>query len=373
MTSRVAVVGAGISGLGCARTLVNAGLKVTVFDKGRTPGGRLATKRVGSFAFDTGAQYFTARSEVFRTEVEGWLVAGACALWEGRFVHLAAEGGAVSAARSARRYVGAPSMSAFAAHLAEGLQVKTSHRVDSIEATSNATDGSFLLRGTVGPLGTTLGPSGSKTQRESPESTMEDFGMFDHVAVCLPSQQAAHLLATACPELATQCRRVALAPCFAVGFVVEGDALPAVSALPFDGGLVVDDASATRENSPLSWIARNSSKPGRPSGEQWMLHATPRWSEANLPMPPDKVAAALLDEFARLAKVAPFVPTVVCTHRWMLARAVVEPTLLASTSAGALVDEQGRLGVAGDWLTDGRVEGAYLSGLALAHRLLALP
>ena len=59
---RVAVVGAGISGLICARRLQEQGFQVTVFEKSRSSSGRAATRRVDlSLSFDHGAQYFTVR------------------------------------------------------------------------------------------------------------------------------------------------------------------------------------------------------------------------------------------------------------------------------------------------------------------------
>ena len=54
------VVGAGISGLACARALRSAGLPVRVLDRGRKPGGRMASRRLQGRPVDIGASYFTA-------------------------------------------------------------------------------------------------------------------------------------------------------------------------------------------------------------------------------------------------------------------------------------------------------------------------
>ena len=62
---RVAIIGAGMSGLACARRLVDAGLSPVVFDKGQGIGGRMATRRVDGLQFDHGAQYVTAQDSGF--------------------------------------------------------------------------------------------------------------------------------------------------------------------------------------------------------------------------------------------------------------------------------------------------------------------
>ena len=59
---RVVIVGAGLAGLMAGRTLAAAGHELVLVDKGRSPGGRLATRRIGAAALDHGAQFFTVRS-----------------------------------------------------------------------------------------------------------------------------------------------------------------------------------------------------------------------------------------------------------------------------------------------------------------------
>jgi renalase len=52
---KVAVIGAGISGLNCAARLMSLGYPVEVFDKGRGPGGRASRRREGGWRFQHGA------------------------------------------------------------------------------------------------------------------------------------------------------------------------------------------------------------------------------------------------------------------------------------------------------------------------------
>jgi predicted NAD/FAD-dependent oxidoreductase len=57
---RVAIIGAGLAGLAAAQQLItlNPQLEVTLFEKSRGPGGRVATRRRDDFTFDHGAQIF---------------------------------------------------------------------------------------------------------------------------------------------------------------------------------------------------------------------------------------------------------------------------------------------------------------------------
>jgi predicted NAD/FAD-dependent oxidoreductase len=81
MSQSVAIVGAGLSGLVVARELTAAGRPVTIVDKGRSVGGRLATRRIGDATLDHGAQFFTVRTEAFGQEVEQLMAEGLVYEW----------------------------------------------------------------------------------------------------------------------------------------------------------------------------------------------------------------------------------------------------------------------------------------------------
>ncbi|TPX46927.1 hypothetical protein SeLEV6574_g02935 [Synchytrium endobioticum] len=60
MKPAITVIGAGISGLAAAERLEVSQFTVTVFDKGRAPEGRCATRRIKNLLFDTGVQHISA-------------------------------------------------------------------------------------------------------------------------------------------------------------------------------------------------------------------------------------------------------------------------------------------------------------------------
>jgi photolyase PhrII len=353
---RVAVVGSGIAGLACARTLRDHGLSPVVFDKGRRPGGRCATResRERPYAvFDHGAQYFTARDPAFRRLVASWVHDGRVARWPGSYA--AVEGSRVlerQTSHDGARWVGVPSMVSLAEHVASDLDVRQGVRVGAVRARGaalelDADDGSPL-------------------------------GEYDVVVVTTPPEQAVPLVADS-PALAAAAARAELDPCWAVLAECTEPVEAPADALGFDGRV-------------LAWCARDSSKPGRPDGERWVLHATPEWSRSNLDRSRDEVGRELWDTFRRrierLDGTAPESATVQA-HLWRYARAStgaleagaspgdgVPPGGAASahTSHGgaALYDPSTGLVLAGDGVGGtSRIESAWLSGVAAAARVLA--
>lgn len=342
---RVAIVGGGLAGLTCARALVERGVDVVVFDKGRAAGGRLATRRVPPFAFDLGAQYFTVRGARFARLVHTWRSAGIAAPWTGRIASIAAPGDEPAPTAPLQRFVGTPGMSALARYLAREVDVRASTRVDRVE---RAADG-LRLFGTRGTVGTTLPPTAV--------SERAPLGTFDALVIAIPPGQARALLADASAALADVAAAATMEPCVALGVAFAPDAAP--SRVPFDG-LFVGRAG----EHALGWIARDSSKPGRPRAETWVAHASPRWSATSWGATNEELTARLVGELARIFGLGALAPIATTLQRWAFARPG------SSHDAGAWVDEDARIVMGGDWAAGGRVEGAVESGWALAERVL---
>lgn len=186
----VGVIGAGIAGLACAQRLQAAGLRVTVLEKSRGLGGRIATRRIDSaIAFDHGAQYFTVRDATFDAQVELWCAAGAAALWSGRIVSVN-QGLVEELPEPLHRYVGTPGMNAIAKSLAAGLNVQTNVAVRSV---SRSLDRWLLEDATSAPI-----------------------GPFDMLISTAPPQQTQLLLGHLSSKLAVPISQVTMAPCWAV-------------------------------------------------------------------------------------------------------------------------------------------------------------
>jgi predicted NAD/FAD-dependent oxidoreductase len=129
---KVGVVGAGIAGLACAQTLRNNGVDVTVLEKSRGIGGRVATRRIDSGAsFDHGAQYFTVTDAIFEKQVKLWCDLGVAGVWHGRIVSLQ-DGEFADLQEPRDRFIGVPTMNAIAQSLALDLDVRNDVTVQAV-------------------------------------------------------------------------------------------------------------------------------------------------------------------------------------------------------------------------------------------------
>jgi renalase len=115
------------------------------------------------------------------------------------------------------------------------------------------------------------------------------------------------------------------------------------------------------DSGPISWLARNTTKPGREGLDSWTVHASADWSTAHLEATPDQVLAPLLDAFRDVTGTGAVEPVYQAAHRWRYA--------LVTTTVGrpALYDRSSGLGLCGDWCLGGKIEAAFLSGRALAE------
>ncbi|WP_419253565.1 NAD(P)/FAD-dependent oxidoreductase [Caulobacter sp. ErkDOM-YI] len=308
---RTAVIGAGMAGLTCATALQAAGHQVVVFDKARGPGGRMSTRRQalgdGEAAFDHGAPAFTALEADFQAQVQFWSLQGLAAPWP---------------AAGPGQFVGVPAMNAPLKAMAADLDTRWSQTISGLSRDASG----WRLAGTT-----------------------QDEGPFDRLVVAIPAEQAAVLLAAVQPEFAALARAVRSAPCWTLMAVFVQPVHSAEAVLT--GGEVVAFAS------------REASKPGRAATEAWVIHATPDWSRDHLELTADQAEPRLLAGFeALLGSSAPLAVSAVA-HRWRYARPLAAPR-------SALWDAASRLGVCGDWLGGGSVEGAWRSGFELAAVLL---
>lgn len=323
------VIGAGMAGLVAATQLQADGWHVTVLDKGRGVGGRMASRRVADARFDHGAQYFTVRDPRFQALVDRWLADDVAAVWATGFP----KAGEPDASGTHPRYRGAGGMTALAKALAAPLTVHVSTQVTQIDTMP---DGWAVVAKHLGTGETTT-----------------------HTAAALlmtpPAEQSLALMASgnaALPAAVTAALgRITYNPCFAVLARLD-----APSTVPAPGGVFMP-------GEPLSWIADNQQK-GISDEPAVTLHAGPEYTRAHYDDDPAAVAAALVAAARDVIGPAEVLETQV--QRWRYSQpAVMHPEKTLFTAQPA------PLAFAGDAFDGARVEGAALSGMAAAAALNA--
>ena len=313
MSSRqeIAIIGAGIAGLACARRLSDAGLKLVVFDKGRNAGGRAATRLVADkIQFDHGAQYFTARSPAFSSVSETMLSCGAAALWDD--------------GSGKPHFVGTPGMNSLARYLGRDLEIHQSTEVVAVRPARN---------GWAGDIGLAT-------------------RQFDIVVITIPAPQIINLLGQS-GAFAGELEGVGFDPCLTLMA-----ALKPLCAPPFVTRTDVDDA--------LAWIADDSSKPDRGTEACWVAQASPAWSVKYLNSDSEAIAAMMLPMLCDRLGITNAKVRYATAHRWRYAKVSqpLEKPFICNTSR--------TLYAGGDWCLGARLEAAWTSGDSIARDILGL-
>lgn len=334
---RVVVVGAGIAGLTCARALQEHGCDVTVYDRGRGPGGRMSTRvsrEHDGLTFDHGCPYFTVTDARFGRFVRSWIEDGVAARWQ------------VKAARwdgttfetmepNGPHVVGTPSMAAICEHLSRGIDVRCSSTVSRVQFG----DGAWTVW--VGDSQVTQG--------------------VDALVLAMAPEQANRLVGPGSTSVIQHLDSARSEPVWVGLYRVRGVSETAPDLLMIDGDPVIER------------IVRTDRKPGRAASDHAVLtvYARSKWSSERYDHDREPIAEEL-EHQARLVLRAVTGSTIDAAdvthrraHRWGLARPV-EPA-----AKSCLWDDDDRVVVCGDGFGGSGVEAAFLSGRAAAGRVLA--
>ena len=321
--TEVAIIGAGVTGLTAASRLSPRNYRI--FEKSRGPGGRLASKRMDAVRADIGAQFFTVRDHRFQVAVESAVAAGFVTQWQpnmGTFQ----DHQPIASPDYQARFVGHPYMNSLGRFLSQDIEIQTESRVQTVEPNGD------LFRLIL---------------------TSQETLTADCVLVTAPVDQMVAMLQHFDVEQLGS--RFAMDPTWTTVLSVEeplrGSAGESFDAL-FGGGHPLFD-----------FIAVENSKPGRQSN-YIVVHATPEWSTQHLERDPAEISELIREAFSETFQVTTHAKL---SHRWRYAR----PTNPKFTAQKGIYQVSPNLWVAGDYLAGGRVEGAYLSGLEAAERILA--
>ncbi|WP_430475589.1 NAD(P)/FAD-dependent oxidoreductase [Thalassospira lucentensis] len=332
---KIAVIGAGMAGLKAASTLYKVGMDVTVFEKSRGLGGRLASRRTEFGHFNHGAQYVTARDPGFDAFLQQATQDNAAQKWHPD-LHRGSPPDKVFSTPTTHAgnlaekqwYQGIPQMNKLIGPLVQSFEIQKQHRITSIETLTPQT---FMLH----------------------DDLDGEFGPFDGVIVTAPAPQTAELLRPISSRF-DPIGDVVIAPCWSV-MVAFKKPLPTA----FDAMLY--------PSPEISWAARsmqNNDIFHRRTPDHWVLHASPNWSRDHLEEDKDRVIEKLLNALRTASGIKlPDLQTVQA-HRWRYARTEIP------LGRSHLNGMNGRVIAAGDWCLGARVEAAWRSGQSTAHAMI---
>ena len=318
---KLAIIGAGIAGLSCAKELQSHGISVDIFEKSRGPSGRMSTRRTPDWSADHGAQYFTARDPRFIQEVQHWINTGSAATWEPKLKVYEAGLWRDSNSREIR-YVGTPNMNSIGKLLAEELSIQYETTISQLQRRS----GKWHLQ------------CSETSNIPTP---------YDFVVLAIPAPQASALIKGLDERASKIADKAQMKACWTM-----------MARLPNQPQTEFDAAFINQEI--ISWICQNGSKPMRHSN-LWTIHGNPSWSQEHVELSKEDAQDQLVKCLIKLGFNCQ--DAEISMHRWRYASGGLENPM------GYLSLPDIGLGLCGDWLNGGRVEGAWLSGLELALAL----
>ena len=329
MKLSIAIVGAGLSGLTMAN-VIGDHAEVTVFEKARGVGGRMSTRYADEFYFDNGAQFFTARNKRFKQFLAPHLSSGLVQEWQGKVVTF--ENGRKMTDRIwfEPHYVATPGMNYLCKKMAENVRIN--------------------LNCDVAPLA-----KKNKQGWELFDKNGSGLGCYNWVISTAPPAQTRHLFDK-------------FLPCSSI---VDHSKFLACYSLMFGFRKKWRHSwiAANILNSPLEWIAVNSTKPGRNHNlTTLVVHSSNRWAEAHVDDDLEKTAYFLRNELQQILKFDISDPEYFSLHRWRYA--LLDRLNNDKIKNEYYYDTVLQLASVGDWCSRSRIEDTWLNSYDLALRIV---
>jgi len=322
---KIAIIGAGISAITIAQILKHTA-HVSLFEKSRGVGGRMAVRRSEPYEFDHGAQFFIAKNKNFIDFIKPLIKKKIIKQWHARF----AEYDDNKLLRNITwdseypHYVGVPGMNSLVIYLAKDLNIELNTRVNKIvKNTKQCWD---LL-----------------------DDNGKNLGQFDWVISTAPPIQSAEILPK-CFKYQNELLNKKMIGCFSLMLGFK-KALP----LLWDAALI--------RNADISWISINNSKPDRAKPFSMLVHSTNSWAEKHLFDDRQSAISYLIKETTRIIGHDTSKADHIDIHAWKYAN------IGKLKNSSLLIDYQNNLASCGDWVTQGRVESAFDAGFIMANTI----
>lgn len=322
---RIAIIGAGLSGLVCAQKLHNNN-HVNLFEKARGTGGRMSTRYAPPYQFDHGAQYFTVQSPQFFDFLNEQMNQQRIRAWNGIFGRIE-NATFTQKTPDKTRYVPSEKMNLLCKDLARDLNIKLQTRITGI---TERKDKTFQLIDDEGQM----------------------YGPYDHVISSMPHPQFQELFKDFITKDDSKLKNVTMQGCFSLMIGSHDLKLP-----EFDGAHV--------DNSAIGWISVNSRKPQRNTPACLLIQSTANWAEENMEKNIETVRDELLRQLSLFVDIKPEKLDHVSIHRWRYA------SVKTAYGKPYWKADNRNLFAIGDWCLGSKVEMAFLSAHAFLQDFMS--
>ncbi|MFK7760259.1 MAG: NAD(P)/FAD-dependent oxidoreductase [Phycisphaerales bacterium] len=376
--SKIAIVGAGISGLSCASELCARGYAPTIFDRGRGPGGRVSTRLVtdSDLAFDHGAPSFRATHPEFQHALSQWIHDGVCEKWMPSVMELSgSKCTPVNAPEDL--YVAVPRMNALPKHLASKLPTAP-----------GTSDTDHAIMSGMSVLKLINDQHQWSLKMNHPVDGPSQHSSFDAVVLAVPPGNAMDLLDGHSAELSAKLRAIPMRTTWVLMLAIDSQSgddpdNPDNPDNP-DYPVGLPDVLQTLNHPRIEKIVSMSTKPARPDSPRcYTVYAHHDWSIQNRESEFEPIRQQLLaDTLALISQATNTASSSISepvihssAHRWGYA----EPVNAAAehSNEGYICDESNRIVVCNDAMAwESRelgIQSAWISGKSAAsciHRIL---
>ena len=322
MSQKIAIIGSGLSGSVLGYYLQKS-TSVSLFEKSQGVSGRMSTRSFADFEFDHGAQFFTARSNKFNEFLLPYLEDRTVVEWKPKILTLEKGKDPFKRLWYEPHYIAQPKMTSLCKAIASSKDIKFKTRIDKI----------FQKNGRWSLV------SGNEIVGEG----------YCWVISTTPAIQTRELFDASGISL-NGLSEVNYSPCFSLMVGLSSSVQ-----LNFDAALV--------KNSPIKWIAVNSSKIGRSMNKTLVIHSSNSWAQDNLERELSYVQDQLLRELKGLVGLTEIDVDHIDLARWRYAK------VSKVSSQDVCVNSSLKVAACGDWCLGSRVEDAFLSAVDLYEAL----
>ena len=314
--TKVAVIGAGMCGISCASYLQKNGFGVTIFEKSRGIGGRMASRRINEqVSVDHGAQYIKPYSKNFLHFLEETVRAGFASSWSPL-------GMAKNYIQEKKIFVGTPRMNSILKNSSNNLEINFSSKINKI--LSNFNKWKLVIEGI-------------EYQKE-----------FDIVVFAIPFHQISEIIDDSWSTV-KKISKVKMSPCWTLMLLTKNK-------LSFSDYEKLD-------NEKISSITFDTSKPQRNKKfNSYIIHSNPNWSERHISYDQNKIEEMLINiltkDFGQDLNIE-----YIKAHRWLYAQ-TTDPL-----GKPFIKNENNSLYAGGDWCLGTNVESAFISGFEIGKSI----